>query len=227
MRTGAIIWPGSAASLRLRPTSPRPSSWAATTGDWAGRGGKHGRRRQTGYLPACKEVLGDGRSSIPYVLGQAAYACSLAPGVDGPERLVTPAERADAIEPRSNFYLGSASPPSTQAGALTTTRSDGDRPGGGRHGAFRDRLPFLAMAYARLDRTDEARECLAKSEARANAFPLDGPDWDVRLTLTTLRARAEALLGTGSPEGDKDRRTQAGLDHDGPSRVDEHQHPAE
>jgi tetratricopeptide (TPR) repeat protein len=167
-----------------------------------------------GYRRACETVLArDGRGESPFPFSHADLTGLLAPGaVVDPVLLVALAERACAIAPRSDRFLVFPIAALYRAGRYEQAIQRADRAKAEGVIPVSTAWPFLAMAYARLGRHQEAREWLDKSKSVAKSIPLDGTAWDQRLTLEIPIHEAEGLLTATHSERAKEQPARANPD---------------
>jgi tetratricopeptide (TPR) repeat protein len=158
------------------------------------------------YCTACASLMDRfGQTNDPSTANSTAWVCALVPNaVKEPDRLVQLAERAVASNPKSSSYLNTLGAALYRAGRFEAAvqRLQEAIKAEGKEGTAWDWL-FLAMAYQRLGKAEEARSWLDKAgrwiDQKLQEKPREGAAgsllrWDQQLELQLLRREAEALL---------------------------------
>jgi tetratricopeptide (TPR) repeat protein len=153
-----------------------------------------GSRRAASRLLARFEATDD-----PFTAGQVVRACVRFPDlIADPSRVVRLARRAVGERfghPEALAQLGAALVRAGRYEEAVSRLNEAVKLRDGRDAWF-DRL-FLALAYWKLDQSDDARKSLAqvKSVDQDPSIPREvPPEWEVRLESTLLRREAEALI---------------------------------
>ena len=152
-----------------------------------------GSGRQREYREACRAAVARFRTVVdPNTLNNMAWACALSPdpGVDWND-VAAMALRAVEAEPSNPYYVSTLGSVLYRQGKHAAAEEKLNRAIelGNRVGTHYDHF-FLAMAYSRLGRTEDAR----RSFDRAMQLSKENRSWTVRVDYALLRTEAQALL---------------------------------